>query len=224
MGMLFPSTEFAKLKQLLPIYECALINMGTRIDIMLKDFAEFQPYNPLEHVKKRIKKPESIAEKLHRQNLDITSENALKYLTDIAGMRCICYYAKDIFYMADIFKRQPDLKLRSEKDYITTPKPSGYRSYHLILDVPVHLTDRTEIIPVEVQIRTQAMDFWATLEHKVKYKYRNEMPEHLSNELVQCAEKIAELDDRMYLIQEIVDIAYQQHHDSHLVERTFNSR
>ena len=208
MATLFPPEEFAKLKEQLILYQCALKNISMRIDILLEDFSHFQAYNPIEHVKSRLKSPESIASKLRRQNLDITSESARSRLTDIAGVRCICSYAKDIFYIADVLKQQPDMKVRSEKDYVTNPKPSGYRSYHLILDVPIYLTDKTECMPVEVQIRTQAMDFWASLEHKVKYKYKDQMPEHLSNELVDCAEKIDELDKRMYLIQELVDIAY----------------
>ena len=223
MAMLFPPGEFVKLKEFLIVYKCALKSIETRLHILLQDFTNFQAYNPIEHTKTRIKSPESIADKLHRQNLPITADNARDYLTDIAGIRCICYYAKDIFYMVDVLARQPDMKVRSQKDYVTKPKPSGYRSYHLILDVPVHLTETTENLPVEIQFRTQAMDFWASLEHKVKYKYRNQMPEHLSRELVDCAEKIAELDQRMYLIQEIVDMAYL-HKDTMLVERTFNSR
>jgi len=208
MAMLFPAEEFIKLKEHLIVYQCALKNISMRIDILLEDFSNFQTYNPIEHIKTRLKSPESIADKLHRQNLTLTAESARNHLTDIAGVRCICSYAKDIFYIADVLKQQPDMKVRSEKDYVTNPKLSGYRSYHLILDVPIYLTDRTEVLPVEVQIRTQAMDFWASLEHKVKYKYKDQMPEHISQNLVDCAEKIAELDNRMYLIQEIVDMAY----------------
>ena len=222
MAMLFPPGEFVKLKEYLIIYDCALKNFKTRLDILLKDFSSFQAYHPIEHIKIRLKTSESIADKLHRQNLSITAENARTHLTDIAGIRCICYYAKDIFRMADVLSRQPDIKVRSQKDYVTNPKPSGYRSFHLILDMPVYLTETTENLPVEVQLRTQAMDFWASLEHKVKYKYRNQMPEHLSKELVDCAERIAELDQRMYLIQEIVDMAYL--HKDASVERVFNSR
>ena len=223
MAMLFPPGEFVKLKEVLIIYECALKIMSTRIDILLEDFLKFQVYNPIEHVKKRLKSPESIADKLHRQKRTVTAENARSILTDIAGIRCICYYARDIYHIAEILKRQPDIEVRSEKDYVTNPKPSGYRSYHLIIDIPVHLTNKTEILPVEVQIRTQAMDFWASLEHKVRYKYLDKMPDHLSRELVDCANKIAELDDRMYLIQEIVDMAYLNK-DAALMERAFNSR
>ena len=221
--MLFPPGEFAKIKEHLIVYKCALKNISMRFDVLLEDFLNFQVYNPIEHIKTRIKSPESIAEKLHRQNYSITAENAVKYLTDIAGIRCICSYAKDISYIADVLRKQPDITVRSEKDYVTKPKPSGYRSYHLILDVPIYLTDREECLPVEVQIRTQAMDFWASLEHKVKYKYKDKMPEHISSELVDCAEKIADLDNRMYLIQEIVDMAYL-HKDAAMVDRIFNSR
>lgn len=227
--MRFPVSEFAKLKERLIIYDCAIKTLKTRIDIFFEDFSKFQSYEPVEHIKTRLKSPESIAEKLHRQKLAVTSANACKYLTDIAGIRCICYYAKDIYYIADVLKGQPDINVISEKDYVSNPKPSGYRSYHLILEVPVYLTDRIEYIPVEVQIRTQAMDFWATLEHKVKYKYKDEMPEHISADLVDCAQKIAEIDERMHLIQDIIDLAYQ-HKDEHtaedssLIERTFNFR
>jgi putative GTP pyrophosphokinase len=131
-----------------------------------------------------------------------------KNLTDIVGIRCICSYARDVFFVAKVLKNQPDMKVRSEKDYVTNPKKSGYRSFHLILDVPIYLSNRIEVLPVEVQIRTQAMDFWASLEHKVRYKYKDQMPEHLVLDLMECAEKIAELDDRMFLIQDIVDLAY----------------
>ena len=223
IAMLFPSGEFVKLKQQLIVYECALKVVKTSIDILLDDFANFQPYNPIEHIKSRVKTPESIADKLDRRDLDITVENARQYLTDIAGVRCICSYARDVFYIADVLKQLPGMEVRAERDYVTKPKPSGYRSYHLIVDVPVYLTDKTETLPVEIQIRTQAMDFWASLEHKVRYKYNGEMPGHISDELIECAEQIAKLDDRMYLVQEIVDMAYQ-HKDVSLVERTFNSR
>jgi len=206
--MLFSAEEFAKLKEQRVLFDCALKNISTRFDILLEDFSNFQESNPIEHIKQRLKSPESIARKLHKQGLDITVENARKHLTDVAGLRCICSYEKDIFYIVDVLKRQSDITVRSEKDYVKNPKPSGYRSYHMILDVPIFLTNKSETLPVEIQIRTQAMDFWAALEHKVKYKYNDQMPDHLSKDLIDCAEKIAELDVRMSLIQEIVDLAY----------------
>ncbi|MCL2215514.1 MAG: GTP pyrophosphokinase family protein [Defluviitaleaceae bacterium] len=206
LGVLFSPEEFSKLKEQLVLYRCALNNMNTRVETLLEDFTHLQPYNPVEHVKSRVKSPESIAEKLHRRNFEITAANARTHLTDIAGIRCICSYAKDIFLMAEVIKRQPDIKILGEKDYLSEPKPSGYRSFHLIIEVPIYMTVTTEHLPVEVQLRTQAMDFWASLEHKVRYKYNNQMPDTLLRELKECAEKIAELDNRMYLIQEIADL------------------
>jgi len=207
LQILFPSEEFAKLKEYLVLYRCALMNMETRVHTLLEDFQNLQTYNPIEHVKSRVKGSESIAEKLHRRGFEVTAESARIHLTDIAGIRCICSYARDIHLLADVFKRQKDIKIISEKDYVSHPKPSGYRSYHLIIEVPIFLTTKTETLPVEVQIRTQAMDFWASLEHKVRYKYDGDMPNPLLQDLIKCANQIAELDERMLLIQEIADLA-----------------
>ena len=206
MGALFSTEEFNKLKQYLVMYRCALNNMRVRVETLLEDFSHLQSYNPIEHIKDRVKSAESIAAKLARRNSPLTADNARITLMDIAGIRCICSYSKDIYLVAEALKRQPDTKILNEKDYVTFPKSSGYRSYHLIVEVPVYLTDSTEFLPVEVQIRTQAMDFWASLEHKVRYKYNNIIPETLAVELVDCAEKIDELDRRMYLVQEIADL------------------
>ena len=208
MAVLFPSEEFALLKDQQVLYRCALKNMEMRVDVLLEDFSHLQTYNPIEHIKSRLKSPESIADKLARLGHPLTAQSARKHLTDVAGLRCICSYARDIFHIVDTIKRQPDITVLSEKNYVTNPKPTGYRSYHLIIEVPVFLSDRTELLPVEVQLRTQAMDFWASLEHKVRYKYTGGMPEHLAHDLRECAEKIAELDNRMYLIQDLVDMAY----------------
>jgi len=208
MQVLFPPEEFTKLKEHLVLYRCALKNMTTRMDILLEDYGNLQTSNPIEHIKYRLKSAESIAAKLKRQGCELTAQSAKDNLTDIAGIRCICPYAKDIPEIAAVLKSQSDLKVISEKDYVSKPKPSGYRSYHLIFDVPIFLSCTKETLPVEVQIRTQSMDFWATLEHKARYKYKDEMPAHLAHELQECATRIEELDKRMILIQELVDIAY----------------
>jgi len=208
LAVLFETSEFEKLKQDLVLYRCVLNNMDMRLKTFQEDFTNLQNYNPLEHVKIRLKSPESIAEKLKRRDLPVTAESARSNLFDIAGIRCICSYSTDIPIIADVFKRQPDIRLLNEKDYITSPKKSGYRSHHLIMEVPIHLTDKTERLPVEVQIRTQAMDFWSTLEHKVRYKYDNNMPEHLKIELEACANEIDKLYKRMHKVQDAVDKAY----------------
>ena len=202
----FSQDEFEKLKNHLVLYRCVMKDMQTRVDVLQEDFNNLKQYNPIEHVKTRLKTPESIARKLNSRGIALTADDARQHLTDIAGIRCICSYAKDISDLAEIFKRQPDIKLLAEKDYVTNPKPSGYRSHHLILNVPVHLTDRTEHLAVELQIRTQAMDFWATLEHKARYKYNDAMPLHISQALEKCAQEIADLDERMYEIQRSVSL------------------
>ena len=209
MAILFPPAEFQKMKERLVLYSCALRNMDMRIGVLQEDFNHLQDYNPIEHVKSRIKTPESIAAKLHRLGHPVTAESACNILMDIAGVRCICAFATEIQYFADILKRQPDVKVLIEKDYVNNPKKNGYRSYHLILEVPIYLSDSTRCLPVEVQIRTQAMDFWASLEHKVKYKYGGYIPEHLQYGLTDCAEQIAELDKRMYNVQELIELAYE---------------
>jgi putative GTP pyrophosphokinase len=209
MTVKFSDDEFILIKNLLFIYEQGQKTMLTKLDIINEDFKHFHSDNPIEYIKGRIKTPESIAAKLHKLNLDITADNAGQRIKDIAGIRIICSFAKDIYYLADILKSLPDVKIINEKDYVSRPKPSGYRSFHLTLEIPVYYSGKTEKVPIEVQIRTAAMDFWATLEHKVRYKYNEHIPQHLCDELTVCADKIAELDNRMFLIHDILSLINQ---------------
>jgi putative GTP pyrophosphokinase len=209
MYVRFSDEEFAQLKNLLHIYEWGQKVLLTKLNIINEDFKTFHNSNPIESIKGRIKAPESIAEKLYNMKVDITAENAKQYLKDIAGIRVICPFAKDIYTLTDILRAMPECTIVKEKDYITNPKPSGYRSYHIIMEIPVYYSSGTEVIPVEIQIRTAAMDFWAMLEHKVRYKYKEHIPQHLSDELVMCADKIAELDNRMFLIHDIISLINQ---------------
>ncbi|MDR1704087.1 MAG: GTP pyrophosphokinase family protein [Clostridiales bacterium] len=209
MSAQFSDTEFTLLKDALTVYEWALKTLMTKLQIIHEDLKNFQGGSPIEHFKGRIKTPDSIAKKLQKLNLEITAENAKQRLQDIAGTRIICQFSKDIYSLVETLKSMPDCEVILEKDYVTNPKPSGYRSYHLIMNVPVFYSGKTEKIPVEVQIRTEAMDFWATLEHKVRYKYNEYIPAHLSDELIICADKIAELDNRMYLIHDIISLINQ---------------
>ena len=206
MSARFSNEEFAQLKKLLLIYEWGQRTLLTKLDIMHDDFRYFGDNNPIEYIKGRIKAPESIAEKLQKMNVEITAENAKKYLRDIAGIRIICPFAKDIYYLVDLLRAMPDVNILEEKDYISNPKLSGYRSYHVIMEVSVFYSGRTEQVVVEAQIRTEAMNFWSTLEHKARYKYQDHVPQHLCDELVICADKIAELDTRMFLIHEIISL------------------
>lgn len=202
----FQSDEFEKLKNSLVIYRCALKIIETKLANLNDYYDAFGENNPIEHITCRIKSPESIAGKLLARGLPVTAAAAVTNLSDIAGARIICSYAKNIAEIADIIRAQDDIAIVCEKDYITAPKPSGYRSYHILADVKPGVLFGDQACRVEIQIRTSAMDFWASLEHKVRYKYGGEVPDHLSGELQACAERIHELDDRMYLIHELVDL------------------
>jgi len=206
----FTEPELLKLEKLLPVYEKAREIFISKLNIIHQDFIRKNNYNPIEHIKGRIKSPESIAAKLQKLNLEITADNARRHLNDICGARIICPFAKDIYGLTGLLTSSPDWKVRELKDYIANPKPGGYRSYHLILGLQIPYSGKEEEIPVEVQIRTASMDFWASMEHKVRYKYREHVPKHLSDELAICAEKIAELDKRMQLIQEIVTLINEE--------------
>jgi len=209
MAVRFPEEEFARLKKKMFIYEWGRQILLTKLEIIHEDFKNFQSNNPIENITSRMKAPESIAGKLQGLAEELTADNAATYVKDIAGIRVICTFARDIYTLADILRAMPDTKVMSEKDYVSHPKPSGYRGYHFIMEIPVYHTGSIDYIPVEVQLRTAAMDFWATLEHKVKYKYRDHIPKHLSDELVVCADKISDLDDRMFMIQDAISLLNQ---------------
>jgi len=202
MTMRFGEEEFSKLKKLLSIYEWGLGTLMTKLNIIHEDLRDYQSNGSIEYILSRIKAPESIAEKLHRLGQSITADNAQAYLRDIAGIRIICPFARDIYFLVELLKAVPDIRVADEKDFISKPKASGYRSYHLIVEVPVFFSGKTENVVVEIQIRTEAMNFWATLEHKARYKYRERVPQHLSDELVVIADKIDELDSRMIAIHD----------------------
>lgn len=189
-------------KELTLIYTAALKQMTTRMEILNDEFQHVHKYNPIEHIKSRIKTPESIVKKLRRHGLESTIENMVENVNDIAGIRIICSFTSDIYRLADIISEQSDITVLSVKDYIVNPKASGYKSYHMLVTVPVYLSDRNGEVKVEIQIRTVAMDFWASLEHKINYKFEGNVPEHIGSELVECANMISDLDERMLELNE----------------------
>ena len=184
------------------IYNAALKQMETKMEILNEEFQHVHQYNPIEHIKARMKTPESIVKKLKRHGRESTIENMVNHINDIAGIRIICSFTSDIYRIAEMIREQKDLKVIATKDYITYPKASGYRSYHMIVTVPVYLSDRIVDAKVEVQIRTVAMDFWASLEHKIHYKLEGDAPEHIRNELIECARMVMDLDARMLSLNE----------------------
>lgn len=189
-------------KEVTLIYNAALRQIETKMEILNDEFQHVHQYNPIEHIKARIKTPESIVKKLKRGGYESTIDNMVNYINDIAGIRIICSFTSDIYRISKMISEQRDIQVIAVKDYITFPKASGYKSYHMIVTVPVYLSDRTVDTKVEIQIRTVAMDFWASLEHKIHYKFEGEVPEHIENELIECAKMVSDLDARMLLLND----------------------
>ena len=182
------------------LYDAAIREVCTKLEILDREFKLLYASNPIHHIDSRLKSPRSIMEKLERKGWPATVESAEAHLMDIAGVRIICNYIDDIYRMANLLIRQQDIELVEQKDYIKNPKPNGYRSLHLVIRVPVFLSSHTELVPVEVQIRTIAMDFWASLEHQLRYKSDVEATAALQRRLKQCAEQSARLDIEMQSI------------------------
>ncbi|HEX9026319.1 MAG TPA: GTP pyrophosphokinase family protein [Clostridium sp.] len=187
------------------IYRSAIKEVKTKLDILDDELKIRRKRNPIEYMKSRVKTPGSIMDKLQRKGLDMSVDSAKRNLNDIAGIRVICSFVGDIYDIAEMLKRQDDIKLIEEKDYIKNPKSNGYRSLHLVVEVPIFFSDHVEPVRVEVQIRTIAMDFWASLEHKLYYKTSGESPLHITNDLKECADVIASTDMRMQDIQREVE-------------------
>ena len=187
------------------LYNSALKEVGTKLDILNDEFVHIHKYNPIEYIKKRIKTPESIVKKLKRDNYEVTIENMVKYIKDIAGIRIVCSFTSDIYRLAEMIGKQNDLTVVSIKDYIKHPKASGYKSFHMQVSLPIFLSDRVVDTMVEIQIRTIAMDFWASLEHKLKYK-KDIASDQLTADLKKCADESAALDLKMDAIRKEIEV------------------
>ena len=192
-------------KNELLVYKFALDQMDTKFSIISQEYNLIHGHNPIEHTKSRVKSFESLINKLVRKGCDITTKAAKEHINDIAGLRIVCSFLSDIYNMVEVLKEHEDIKILNMKDYIKNPKPNGYRSLHLIVEVPVYLTNRVEYAKVEIQIRTIAMDFWASLEHKIYYKLNNEVPNQLTDELKEAADIANYLDEKMLHIRTKAD-------------------
>ena len=189
--------ELKKFRNMMMVYNSAIKEVQTKFEILNEELSLTHNRNPIEMIKSRIKTPESIIEKLKRKNLPITLKSLEENINDVAGIRVICSFVDDIYEVADMLVNQDDVRLISVNDYIKNPKPNGYRSYHMIVEIPVYFSNRKRNIKVEVQLRTIAMDFWASLEHKMKYKKDVENAAKISEELKLCADIIAQTDLKM---------------------------
>lgn len=186
-------------------YQAAIKEIQTKLEILDDEFQMRHRRNPIHHMQSRMKTIQSMMEKLRRRQEPVSISSAVEHLTDIAGIRVICSYIQDIYTVADLLTCQDDVEVIRVRDYIKTPKANGYRSLHLVLAIPVFLAEGRVVVPVEVQIRTIAMDFWASLEHSLRYKAEGAVPEDISAELIQTASDIAALDQRMQRIHDKVD-------------------
>lgn len=186
------------------LYNSALKEVGTKLEILNDEFVHVHKYNPIEYIKSRIKTPESIVKKLRKSGYDSSIGNMVEYVKDIAGIRIVCSFTSDIYRLAEMIGKQNDLTVISVKDYIKHPKESGYKSYHMIVSVPIFLSDRVVDTKVEIQIRTIAMDFWASLEHKIYYKFEGHAPDYISRDLRECAGIVAKLDAKMLQLNEAI--------------------
>ncbi len=201
------ANTFMEFLQLTHLYDSAIKVVSTYLDVLDSEFNYKFQRNPIHNIESRLKSPESIMNKLRKKGLPISVEAAQKNLLDLAGIRVTCYYISDIYSIADMLSRRDDFVMIKCKDYIRNPKPSGYRSYHMIINVPVYLSNQKKYAPVEIQIRTMAMDFWASLEHQLKYKPSAAITPEISQELKECAERIAQTDLQMQKIfMEINDL------------------
>lgn len=210
--------QFKQLRNVLTrfmmMYKFALQELETKIDILQEEFQMLHDYNPIEHTKSRVKSPESIMSKLSRKGGVASLDEIRERVKDIAGIRITCSFVTDIYRISRMLQNQNDLEVVSIKDYIKNPKPNGYKSLHLLLKVPVFMSDRQESVYVEVQIRTIAMDFWASLEHKIFYKFNGTVPQRLLDELKEAAEAATELDAKMErLHSEVNEIKNEQASD-----------
>ena len=200
------SRQAREFQEIMMMYTCAIREVKTKLEVLNDELSVRNQRNPIEMIKSRIKNPKSIVEKLQRRGLEVSVESIINNLDDIAGIRVICSFLDDIYQVADMLIRQDDVRVIAIKDYIENPKPNGYRSYHMIIEIPVFFSNEKRYMRVEVQIRTIAMDFWASLDHQLKYKKEFMDSDEISAELKECAEIIAETDARMLAIRQSIEM------------------
>ena len=190
---------------LMTLYRCAIMEIETKLNVLNEEFSLQYDRNPFESIESRLKSPTSIVEKMMTKGMDINVENMEGEIFDIAGIRVVCSFKEDIYKLADLLVQQDDILLLARKDYIANPKPNGYRSFHIIVDIPIFLSEGKKHMKVEVQFRTIAMDFWASVDHKLKYKKELKHPEEVVARLKKCADNLAEMDDEMEEIRQSLD-------------------
>ena len=194
-----------EVSELMLKYNFALQLLETQFNILIKEFEFKNKYNPVEHMKSRLKTEKSIIDKLNKKGYEVTTKNMISHVHDIIGIRIVCSFLEDVYDIVDIIKSSKQFKIKEEKDHIKNPKSTGYMSYHLIVLVPIYLNETVEHVEAEIQIRTSAMDFWASIDHKVQYKFPSEIPEEVKKEMYNCSLDIRKLDEKMQQLNEFVN-------------------
>lgn len=194
-----------KYKRLMAYYRCAMMEVETKFNVLNEEFSLRYDRNPINGIKSRLKRLDSIQEKLHRKQLPFDMQTIETHIHDVAGVRVVCAFVEDVYLLAEALLKQDDVMLIEKKDYIANPKPNGYRSLHLIVTVPIFLEHEKRVMQVEIQLRTIAMDFWASLEHQLRYKKDFDFTEDMVKELQDCADLSARLDARMDLLRQRVE-------------------
>ncbi len=189
--------DYKELSELEHLYNSAIKQLTIKFEILNDEFKVKYERNPIHHIESRLKSQTSIVKKLLKRGKDLSIESAKENINDIAGVRVVCCYIDDVYSVADMLLRQSDIKLIKEQDYIKNPNYNGYRSLHLDIEIPIYLSDKTELVRVEVQLRTVAMDFWASLEHDLRYKSDKSIPGDLQKHMLECANEISDIDNRM---------------------------
>lgn len=195
--------DYDEFNHLMLKYDFALEKLKTELNILIKEYEFNNKYQPVDHIKSRIKTKESAFKKLEKKGYDIDIENLTNHVHDMVGIRIVCSFLSDVYDIVNMIEKSQNLKIIEKRDYIKNPKKSGYSSYHLIVQIPIYLNDEVEYIKAEIQIRTMAMDFWASLDHKIQYKF-NSIPKEVKEEMYNCSLAIKALDDKMINLNEIV--------------------
>lgn len=192
------------IKELMLKYDLALELLETKLNMIIREYEFKNKDNIVEHIKSRIKSEKSINQKLEKKGYEVTSKNIKEHVHDVIGVRIVCSFVTNVYDIVKVIKKSKQFKIKSEKDYIENPKDSGYISYHMIVLVPIYFNDKIEYVEAEIQIRTIAMDFWASLDHKIQYKFPKEIPKNIKDELYNCSLVVQALDQKMYQLNEDV--------------------
>ena len=219
----FVQENLKPVNTMMAYYQCAIMEVETKFKVLSEQYSLEYDRNPIESIKTRVKSMESLLKKIRRKNIPLTIDAIEENIQDIAGVRVICAFQDDIYKLAKCFLDQDDVILIQKKDYIANPKPSGYRSLHLIVKTPIFLKEGKKMITVEVQLRTIAMDFWASLEHKIYYKFEGDAPDYISRDLRECAEMVSTLDEKMLSLNEAIQECLEKQEELNMSTKTKES-